>query len=337
MPKRRFDGTLGNAIKTAVTDRVTGKKSLEAVPKSENLEGKTCFVTGASSGLGKAVALQLAERGANVILACRSGIPQVGEEINAQTNSNKADMLYVDLGDLNSVSAMCDVLRDRHIRLDVAIFNAGLSAVSARRSNQGYELMFAVHFLANRYMVHRFLKDGVIRPSDNAQCQDVPRLIFVSSEAHRAADSFDFNEFGTFVEFGVRDALRHYGISKMALCTYACELSRRLNLGNDLSVAVHCLCPGAVATNIAREAPPYLQFLVKPIMRLLFRKPENAIDPIIYLACTAEAGSRTGMYLHVMEEKSVSPHATDESNGRVLWERSDEMIREFELDSEAGL
>ena len=337
MPKRRFDGTLGNAIRTAVTDRVTGKKSLEAVPKTERLEGKTCLVTGASSGLGKAVALQLAERGANVILACRSGIPQVGEEINAQTASNKADMLYVDLGDLNSVCTMCDVIRDRRIELDVAIFNAGLSAVSARKSIQGYELMFAVHFLANRYMVHRLLNDGVIRPRDTPQSQDIPRLIFVSSEAHRAAESFDFNQFGTFVEFGVRDALRHYGYSKMALCAYACELSRRLNPENDISVAVHSLCPGAVATNIAREAPSYLQFLVKPIMRLLFRRPEAAIDPIIYLACTAEAGSRTGMYLHVMEEKSVSPHAADESNGRVLWERSDEMIREFELDSGVGV
>ena len=336
MRRPRFDGTIGNALVTAVSDRLKGSKSLEAVPESLRIRGKTCLVTGASSGLGKAAAMQLAVRGANVILTGRSGIPTVSEEINALSESNRAEMVYVDFGDLNSVRDFCDVLRDRRIELDVAIFNAGLSTAAGRQSKQGYELMFAVHCLANRYMVDRFLADGVIKPRKEIESREVPRLIFVSSEAHRSAESVDFNELGNFVEFQIKDALRHYGASKMALCAYACELSRRLNSGTRVSVAVHTLCPGAVATNIAREAPQYLQFLVKPIMRLLFRSPENAIEPIIYLACSPEAGSKSGVYLHVMHEKDVSSHACDESNGRVLWQRSQDMIRGFEAGPDTG-
>ena len=101
-------------------------------------------------------------------------------------------------------------------------------------------------------------------------------------------------------------------------------------------MAVHSLCPGAVATKIAREAPQSIQWLIGPFMRTLFRSPEAAIKPIIYLACAADAGQRTGMYLHCMQEKNVSAHASNPSNGRVLWDLSDEMISKYESGTSAA-
>ena len=335
MALRRFSGTVRNALATIFYDRLTSKDSINPVPNMQRMEGKTCLITGASSGIGKAVAIDFASRGAKVILACRTGVPEIGEEIKQQSSSDTVGTIQVDLADLDSTRRLCDFLREQRVRIDIAVLNAGLSTVSARRSKQGFEMMFAVHFLANRYLVQRLLKDGVVKPS-TTDSHEVPRLIFVSSEAHRSGESFDFSELGTFHEFGRKDALRYYGISKMVLSAYACELSRRLNPTETVSVAVHSLCPGAVATKIAREAPQSIQWLIGPFMRTLFRSPEAAIKPIIYLACAADAGQRTGMYLHCMQEKNVSTHASNPSNGRVLWDLSDEMISKYESGTSAA-
>lgn len=329
---KRFDGTVGNALATIFYDRLTSQVSIDPVPSSLRIDGKTCLITGASSGIGKAVAIDLASRGGNVILACRTKVPEIGEEIKRESGSDRVETVHVDLADLDSARKLCDILREQKVQLDIAVLNAGLSTISARRSKQGYETMFAVHFLANRYLVKRFLDDGVIKPCSETDSSVVPRLIFVSSEAHRSGESFDFSDVGNFHEFGRKDALRYYGISKMVLSAYACELSKRLNPSSALSVAVHSLCPGAVATKIAREAPQSIQWLIGPFMRTLFRSPEAAIKPIIYLACAPDAGRRTGMYLHCMQEKSVSSHASDPSNGRVLWESSEEMLSKYESD-----
>ncbi len=330
---RRFDGTIRNALATIFYDRLTSQDSIDPVPSSLRIDGKTCLVTGASSGIGKAVAIDLASRGANVILACRTGVPEISEEIKQQSGSNTVETIQVDLADLDSARKLCDILREQKVQLDIAVLNAGLSTISARRSKQGYETMFAVHFLANRYLVKRFLDDGVIKPCSETDSSDVPRLIFVSSEAHRSGESFDFSDLGNFHEFGRKDALRYYGISKMVLSAYACELSKRLNPSSALSVAVHSLCPGAVATKIAREAPQSIQWLIGPFMRTLFRSPEAAIKPIIYLACSPDAGRRTDMYLHCMQEKTMSTHARNAANGKVLWELSEEMIANYERDT----
>ena len=327
---RRFNGTVSNALMTIFYDRLTGKNSIDPIPSAVRIEGKTCLITGASSGIGKALAIEMASRGARVILACRTGVPEISEEVKRRSGSNAVDAIHVDLADLDSVSKLCDALREQGSRLDVTVFNAGLSTVEARLSTQGYEMMFAVHFLANRYLVKRFLEDGLINPASDAEPEDVPRLIFVSSEAHRSGESYDFSDLGTFHEFGRKDALLHYGISKMVLSAYACELSKRLNPSDSINIAVHSLCPGAVATNIAREAPQSIQWLIGPFMRTLFRSPEAAINPIVYLASAPEAGRRTGIYLHCMQEKSVSSHASDPTNGQMLWEMSETMLSDYE-------
>ena len=330
MALRRFNGTVGNALATTIYDRLTSKNSLDPVPRSVRIEAKTCFITGASSGIGKALAIELASRGARVVLACRSGVPEIGDEVKQRSGSNAVEAIHVDLADLDSVRNLCDGLSARGLRFDIAVLNAGLSTVEARRSKQGYETMFAVHFLANRYLVKRFLEDGVINPADGAEPNDAPRVILVSSEAHRSGESFDFSDLGTFHDFGRKDALRYYGMSKMALSAYACELSKRLNPSDSISIAVHSLCPGAVATNIAREAPRSIQWLIGPFMRTVFRSPEAAIHPIVYLACAPDAGRRTGIYLHCMQEKSMSSHASDPTNGRMLWDLSEQMLSEYE-------
>jgi len=308
------------AVITALSDMVSEKGQLPPMGADERLDGKTALVTGANAGLGKAIAIQLAQRGAHVLMACRGGHPEAGEDVKAASGSDRVEMLKVDLSDLDSANALCDQLKARGLPLDITIFNAGLMPLSARRGPQGFELMFTVHFLTNRLIVGRLLADGLITPE--ADPSERPRIVFVSSESHRSADAIDFDNFGAFKDYGLKDGVGEYGRTKLHLCTYATELARQL--GDDISV--HSLCPGPVASNIAREAPGWSKPLLGPIMKLMFRSPEKAAAPVLLLAGGKAMQGRTGVYLHMLREKAVSPLAGDAENGRRLWKESAQLL-----------
>lgn len=320
--KQMGDGTFVNAIIVALKNRLAQRvNEVEPVPADLRIDGKTCFITGANSGLGKAVAVDLARRGGNVILACRPGHDGLEREIQDLTGSKEIEVMQVDLADLESVHALCDELRDQRVKVDIAVFNAGLMTREAVQTPQGYDTMFVVHFLSSRVIVDRWMRDGILEAG-----REIPRLVFVSSEAHRSSHAIDFDRLGAFVPFAMKESLKHYGVSKLVLCTYATELSRRLN-GDEVSVAVHSVCPGGVATNIARDAPAWLAPLVDPVMKMCFPSPDKAIAPITYLSCSEEAGRSSGMYLHMMQRKPVSESAGNEANGAQLWEISEELVQ----------
>ena len=89
----------------------------------------------------------------------------------------------------------------------------------------------------------------------------------------------------------------------------------------------HALCPGPINSGIARQAPMVLKPLLKPVMKLFFLSPAKAAAPVIYLCCSADAGKRTGIYLHMTREKEPSPEASDPQNGARLWSASAALMR----------
>ena len=184
--------------------------------------------------------------------------------------------MEVDLVDLNSVHRLCDLMDVRRIRIDIALMNAGLMPPRARKSAQGYEMMFAVHFLSPRVMIDPWLQDGVICPSN--QLGETPRIVFVASKSHHSSHVVDFDRLGVFTDYRMKDSLNYYGISKLLLCMYATELSRRLNPDDMVEVAVHAMCPGGIASNIAKDAPVLLQPLVNPLLRHFLQSPEEGRD-----------------------------------------------------------
>ena len=323
-----------SAFASGVVDRFSQRPALEPVLEGVRLDGRVCLVTGANRGLGRAVAVDLAKRGGHVLMACRSGHPDAGEEVRRLAHSNAVGMLHVDLADLDSVHALCDRLERERREVGILVLNAGVMPARARRSAQGYELMFAVHFLANRVLIDRLLADGTIRPA--GRDDEIPRIIFVVSETHRAADSIDFGDFGAFADYGLKDGLKYYALSKLHLCTYAQELSRRLNPEGEVRIAVNSLCPGAVDSDLMREAPWFLKPLLYPAKRLLFAAPHKAVAPVAHACCAEDMGRRTGVYLHLMREKAMSPAAMDTSAGARLWRESEALLARHARHGEVG-
>ena len=323
--RRIGSGNVVSAMITAIGDLRNRKiPDVSPLPDDVRIDGRTCLVTGANSGLGRAAAIELARRGGNMILACRPGHTETCDEIRRLSGSGAVELIEVDLSDLRSVHRCCDDLHRRGIRIDIALMNAGVMSRRSRKTPQGYEVMFAVNFLASRVMIDRWLQDGVVRPSRRAD--ETPRIIFVASDSHRSAQPIDFDRFGAYTEHGITESMRQYAGSKLVLCTFATELSRRLNAGETVDVAVHALCPGGVATNIVKDAPRVLKPIANATLRRFFQSPTEAIGPVVYLCCAAEAGSSTGMYLHMMHRKQVSPNASDPDNGARFWKASEALV-----------
>jgi NAD(P)-dependent dehydrogenase (short-subunit alcohol dehydrogenase family) len=336
MAERKHDNPF-TAVVSGLLDQRSKAPKVAPVPADVRLDGRTCLVTGANSGLGKAIAIRLAKRGAHVIMACRSGIPEAGEEVRAQSGSDSVDMMKVDLSDFDSMMAFCDELRERKVTLDAAVFNAGVVPVTSRKNEHGLELMFAVNFLAKFIVLHRLLHDGVIPNAvfgNNSRAEDPPRVIFISSETHQSSIPIDFDVFGEPIEYGVSDGVKYYGLSKLHLTTYFQELSRRLNpgsTGEKPDVCVHALCPGAVNSNMAREAPAWLKPVLKPVMALFFQSPEKASIPADYLVVSDEMGAKTGEYMHMMRVKDSSEASMDPENGALLWSKTEELLRKHNV------
>lgn len=321
------------ALVTAVLDVFADKRELLPLAPDVRLDGKTALVTGANVGLGKAIATDLARRGARLILACRGGIPEAGAEIAAAAGGGRVEMLRVDLSDFDSVVALADELCRRRERLDIVVCNAGLMPRHATATRHGHEILYAVHFFANFILLRRLLAAGVI-PNDvfadnGRRGSAIPRIVFVASESHRSSEGLDFEHLGAFREYGITDGLRHYGDSKLASVTFATELARRLSPQGEPQVAVHSLCPGPVNSNIARQAPAALKPILGQVMGAFFRSPEQAAAPVVYLAAAPDLAGDTGVYLHLLTRKLAAPRAIDPANGLRLWARAEELLKQW--------
>jgi len=308
----RLDNPI-TATLAAVVDQLRGRRA--PLGPDERLDGRCFLVTGATSGLGRATAAALAGRGARLLLPCRSAI----------ASSAGVETLPVDLADLRSVVALCDGLRDRGARVDGAVLCAGVVPRRSRRTGDGFELMFQVNYLAHVLLTMRLLRDGVIPNrafAGNGGGAPRPRLVIVSSESHRNAAAIDPRTLGDPVDYGMLDGMAQYARTKLLLCTFACELARRL----DGDVAVHALCPGAVDSNLAREAPAWVKPVLRPVMKLFFASPERAARPVAYLAASSALEGRTGIYMHMARETLSSERARDPEAARRLFDASVELL-----------
>jgi len=294
-----------------------------SLKETDRLEGKTVLIDGASSGLGFAVAMQVAAKGARVIMACRSGIPGKGEEVKMRTGNQNIEMIHVDYSDLLSIQKFIRIVREKYSPLDVVISNAAMVPSESRKTPQGLEEMFMVNYLSKFIMINGLLKEDCFRKDGGKN----PRIVFVSSESHRHPPAFDWDSFGVYKSYGMKKTVEYYGYYKLLLTTFTFELSRRLHTNGRQPISVFSLCPGPVNSGIAREAPAIVQPLMKLIFFLFFKSPRKAAEPVVYLAVSKDLEGLSFDYLFKMSRKEIDEKASNEENGRKLWKLSEELFQ----------
>jgi NAD(P)-dependent dehydrogenase (short-subunit alcohol dehydrogenase family) len=324
--ERRFDGIV-SATLHGIVDRFRDAAPPLALAPSERLDGRTALVTGANRGLGLAISQELARRGAHVILACRSGIQEAMELVRhaAGDGGGTASGVKLDLGDLATVDKLASDLAADGVVLDVTVLNAAIVPERARTSRHGLDEMFQVNYLANHLFVRRLIAAGVVttqRNDDDGPAEKfAPRIVMVSSESYRTAHAIDWPRFAQPGLYGMREVVAEYGHTKLLLETFAAELARRYP-----GISVHTSCPGAVATDIAREAPGWVKPILDPAMRRFFKPVDEGALPLVWLSVSRTIEGRTGLYVHVKTQKERDPRASDPRTGHRLWDASEAVL-----------
>ncbi|MCX6307247.1 MAG: SDR family NAD(P)-dependent oxidoreductase [Bacteroidetes bacterium] len=352
-----------SATLTGIGDLFKKQVPAGVLKLTDRLDGKTVLVDGSSSGLGFAIAVDVARRGAKVIMACRSGIPEMGEKVKKLSGNQNVHMLHVDFSDINSIHSLIAQLRPpsppgegsggevvssqgegsggevaSHAGdgpIDILICNAGIVPKKSRKTPQGLEEMFMVNYFSKFIFVNLLLENNCFRNQPNDilnrkskienRKSNIPRIIFIASESHRNPEKFDWDDFGKYRDYSIGKSIELYGYYKLLLTTFSVELSRRLNPNGQTNFSVFSMCPGPVNSNIAREAPKAFTPLLKLVFGIFFKSPAKAAIPVVYLAASGDVEGKAFDYLFLMSRQKVDEKASDPENGRRLWELSAEL------------
>lgn len=304
---------------------MSAKWSLEQIPDQT---GRRALITGANSGIGFPTALELARRGAHVVLACRD--PKRGEaalsRLRTEVPSATSELLLLDLASLASVRDAAARELDRGLPLDLLINNAGVMAPPKRRETaDGYELQFGTNVLGHFALTSLLLP--ALERAAALPDRPAPRIVTVASIAHKRGQiHFDDLQFTRGYS-----PMKAYQQSKLANLIFALELQRRLtaNRSRVLSVAAH---PGVAKTNLFQagdySAPELaLRKAMGHVIGATLNTDAEGALPTLYAAASPDV-TPGGYYgpQGLLEMRGadpgpaqISPQASDPEAARRLW------------------
>ncbi|MFT4946621.1 MAG: NAD(P)-dependent dehydrogenase (short-subunit alcohol dehydrogenase family) [Natronomonas sp.] len=289
--------------------------------------GKVVVITGANSGLGYEATKALAEKGAHVVMACRSidRGESARDSIREQFPAASLSVRGLDLASLDSIHSFAEEFTSEHDSLDVLCNNAGVMALPREETEDGFEMQFGVNHLGHFALTGQLL--DVLETTSGRS-----RVVTHSSGVHERGQ-VDFGDLQSEDSYNKWDA---YAQSKLANLLFAYELDRRLDSAgaNVLSTACH---PGYAATNLQRSGPEQSGSR----LRLAMMRVANAV-----LAQSAEAGALPMLYAATHggvtgreyvgpgglanmrgapEVQESSERSYDEETAERLWEVSEEL------------
>ena len=273
---------------------------------AKSMNGKTCVVTGATSGIGKETAKALAMAGARTIIVGRSRqkCETVAGELGSIPGGSDVEYLVADLTSRDDVRRVAKEILDRCPQLHVLVNNAGAVFTKRQESVDGIELTWALNVLAPFLLTNLLL--GRLTASAPA------RVVNVSSAAHRFA-RIDFDDLQRRKGHG---GFRTYGRSKLALLLFTYELARKID---GTGVTVNAVHPGLVRTGFGMNNTVMFRAGVKLANFFVGLTPEDGARTVIYLAMSAEVDGVTGKYFSRERPIKSSKASYDSESSRKLW------------------
>jgi NAD(P)-dependent dehydrogenase (short-subunit alcohol dehydrogenase family) len=285
---------------------------MNSTAMTQSLQDQTILITGATSGIGRITARELARKGAQVVIVGRNPdkTQSVASEIQRSTGNPRVAMMVGDLSDLSEVRRIAAEFLQRFDRLNVLINNAGAVFFTHRISTDGFEMTLALNHLSPFLLTNLLL--------ERLNSSTPARVISVSSMAHWGAHVNPDNLNGSRTYWG----WRAYSQSKLMNILFTRELARRVGSG----VTANCLHPGFVATNFGKSNGGIFRPLWS-LVELAAISPEQGAKTSIYLASSPEVAEVTGQYFVDCQPQRSSPESTNDDTARRLWETSFNLTR----------
>jgi NAD(P)-dependent dehydrogenase (short-subunit alcohol dehydrogenase family) len=251
-------------------------------PVRADLTGKTCLVTGATAGIGRAAAEALARLGAGIVLGVRdrSRGEKACLEITNATGNREVDVLPMDLSSQESIREAGRSFRESHRALHVLVNNAGVWRQKRQVSAEGVEVTWATNVLGYFLLSQELLP--VLRAAGPA------RIVNVASQFAGELDLTD-------VEFERRryEGRTAYAQSKQADRMLTWAFARRLE---GTPVTANAMHPGFVSTELFGKAGGLLGSAASVLARLQARRPAEGADTVVWLAASGDVEGRSGLF-----------------------------------------
>ena len=263
-------------------------------------------LTGATRGIGRAGAIELARRGADVVLVGREPdrVEAVAKDAAAAGRGAPVHQHVADLLLMSEVRRLADELRGQYGRIDVLANNAGALFASRQVTSEGFERTFALNHLAP-FLLTNLLLDRLTGG----------RVVTTASDAHEGG-RLNLDDLQSEKSYA---AMRVYGTTKLCNILFTRELARRAP-----ELHANCFHPGTVRTGFGKNENGIWKVLTT-LAGPFFRSPERGARSLVWLALSDEAVDLDGEY--VQDEKVATPSAQAQDDGlaRGLWERSAEL------------
>jgi NAD(P)-dependent dehydrogenase (short-subunit alcohol dehydrogenase family) len=276
------------------------------------LAGKEIVVTGATDGIGKVTARELAKMGASVTLVGRNAAKgeAVAAELRKAAGHERVGFVQGDLLSQKSTRAAAQAIKARLKRLDVLVNNAGAFFQKREVSEDGIEKTFALNHLGYFLLTHELL--------DLLKASGPSRVVNVASAAHQPAklDLADLQGEKRYSGWGA------YGQSKLANIYYTYELARRLQ---GTGVTANCLHPGFVASRFGDNNGGVWKLLIGIAKSTFAISEDDGAKTSVFLASSPEVQGVNGLYFDKCAAVRSSPVSYDADIARELWRQSERL------------
>jgi len=274
------------------------------------MQDKVVVMTGATSGIGRIAAGQLAAQGARLVLVARDQVRADATLAQLRERGSKAHRAHIaDLSRLADMKRVGAEIAASEPRIDVLINNAGNVFGKRELTGDGLERTFATNHVAY-FLLTQALRERLIAAAP-------ARIVMTASAAHKGR-SLDFDDLQFAKGYRPQSA---YGRSKLCNILFTRELARRLA---GTGVTANCLHPGFVRTNLGQRGGGVFGGLVRLAM-LFAGSPERGARTIVYLAGSPEVAQVSGGYFADCRPATPSAQAQDDSVAARLWNETERL------------
>ncbi|KAH1012265.1 dehydrogenase/reductase SDR family member 13 [Dendroctonus ponderosae] len=277
-----------------------------------SLLGKTAVVTGSNTGIGLRAALELAKRGARVLLACRDQerAELARAEIVKLTGNDSVIIKLVDFSSLASVEKCAKDIQENEPKIDILVNNAGVGGLIDKYTEDGLNICMQVNYFGPTLFT--FLLLDLLKKSSNSRIINVASLLAKMGNFSVKTINQYAGRYGT------------YANSKLCNIFFTVKLARELK---DARISVFSLHPGAVKTDIFRRLKGWRRALLDLVAYFTFKSPEEGAQTVIYLATEPNLENLSGRHFDDCEAVAAYASAEDPQLIEDVWSETCKLLK----------